>query len=171
MKGIWGQGFSVYGAEFRGEADTLLDAEFETLSRKCQFLSKWQSSFSGLQGWQKVLLEKSKAIPGCRAPCAPTLSQPTQVPPPCREGGDSRIYLSHFLPAEPRGWICSHFERLEDEFVHIWKMKSSEVLWYQPRGLMQKAESIWGVGRKYIYGNISLARGCFFFPFFDVWPQ
>lgn len=44
-------------------------------------------------------------------------------------------------------------------------MKSSEVLQYQPRGLMQKAESVWRVGRKYIYGNISLARGCLFPPF------
>lgn len=81
------------------------------------------------------------------------------------------LYLSHFLPAQPRGGISSHFESLEDEFVHILKMKSSEVLWYQPRGLMQKAESIWRAGRKYIYGNISLAGGCYFPPFFDVWPQ
>lgn len=84
---------------------------------------------------------------------------------------DPCLYLSHFLPAQPRGGISSHFESLEDEFVHILKMKSSEVLWYQPRGLMQKAESIWRAGRKYIYGNISLAGGCYFSPFFDVWPQ
>lgn len=174
VKGIWGQDFSVYGAEFRGEADALLDAEFETLSRKCQLLSKWQSSSSGLQGWQEVLQEESKPIPACRACRSRRCWCPVPAnPPPTAPQGrrDPCIYLSHFLPAEPQGWICSHFESLEDEFVHILKMKSSEVLRYQPRGLMQKAESIWTVERKYIYGNISLARGCFFPPFFDVWPQ
>lgn len=30
----------LYRAGFGGEADTFLDAKFETLSRKCQFLSK-----------------------------------------------------------------------------------------------------------------------------------
>lgn len=90
------------------------------------------------------------------------LSHPYPTAPQGRR--DPRIYLSNFLPAELWGWICSHFESLEGEFVHILKMKSSEVLRYQPRGLMQKAESIWGAGRKYIYGNISLARGCFFPP-------
>lgn len=47
------------------------------------------------------------------------------------------------------------------------------VLQYQPRGMIQKAEPVWRVlaQRKYIYGNISLATGRVFFPFFDVWPQ
>lgn len=107
----------LYRTGFIGEADTFLDAEFEALSRKGQFLSKWQRSFPGPRSMAESAArgKSSLAKPGaggCWSRVQLCCLSRSARPPLTSHGPAAFIYFIAFK----RG--------LEDSFVRILKMKS-----------------------------------------------